>query len=98
NGAVVLEARGKATNTEPSKLVRLNKGTNAFKLHFVSPSEGDAFVRLYWSGKEFPPEPIALGALSHEVTPELEKANQLRFGRDFVAQRPERNRFRRKFF
>src|SRR6185437_9524452 len=49
NGAAVLEAAAAGTNTAPTKPVRLNKGTNTFKLHFTSPAQGDAFIRLTWS-------------------------------------------------
>jgi mono/diheme cytochrome c family protein len=82
NGAVVWEAGAKGT----SKPVRLNKGTNAFKVHFTSPSEGDAWVRLNWSSKEFAPEPIALNALTHATTPELQQASQVRLGRELFIE------------
>src|SRR5437899_2946972 len=62
NGAPVWEAAAKGTNAGPGKPVRINKGTNAFKVRFASPSEGDAWVQLDWSSKEFAPEPIALNA------------------------------------
>jgi cbb3-type cytochrome oxidase cytochrome c subunit len=86
NGAVVWEAGAKGASTGPGMPVRLNKGTNGFKVHFTSPSEGDALVRLNWSSKEFAPEPIALNALSHATTPELEQASRLRFGRELFIE------------
>src|SRR5690242_10770016 len=86
NGVAVLEAIAAGTNTEASKSVRLNKGTNAFKLHFTSPAQGDAFTRLSWSSKEFAPEPVTLGALTHATTPELQKADQLRTGRELFLE------------
>src|SRR6266516_159719 len=86
NGAVVWEAGAKGTNAGPGKPVRLNKGTNSFKVHFTSPSEGDALVRLNWSSKEFAPEPIALNALTHSTTPELPQASQLRLGRELFIE------------
>ncbi|PYK97141.1 MAG: hypothetical protein DME19_17305 [Verrucomicrobia bacterium] len=86
NGAAVLEASAHETNTAPSKPVRLNKGTNAFRLYFTSPAEGAAFVRLFWSTREFALEPIALGALTHETTAELQKAGLLRFGRELFIE------------
>ena len=86
NGAPVLEASAKGTDSGPSKPVRLNKGTNAFKAYFNSPADGDAFVRLAWSSKEFAPEPIALSALAHTTTPELQKADQRRLGRELFAE------------
>jgi mono/diheme cytochrome c family protein len=86
NSAPVLETSAKGTNTEPSKPVRLNKGTNVFKVHFSSPADGDAFVRLAWSSREFPPEPITQSALAHEVTPESQRTDQLRLGRELFAE------------
>ena len=86
NGAAVWEAGAKGTNTGPGKPVRLNKGTNSFKVHFISPSEGDALMRLNWSSKEFAPEPIALNALTHATTPELQQASQLRLGRELFIE------------
>ena len=86
NGALVWEAGAKGTNAGPSRPVRLNKGTNGFKIHFSSPSEGDAWVRLNWSSKEFAPEPIALNALTHVSSPELQQASQLRLGRELFIE------------
>ena len=99
NDAVVWEASAKGTNAGPSKPVRLNKGTNAFRLYYTSPAEGDAFVRLLWSSREFGPEPVALSALTHDTVPELQKASQLRLGRELMqplgAVPPEREVSRR---
>src|SRR6185503_1513035 len=86
NGAVVWEAGAKGTNTRPGKPVRLNKGTNGFKVHFTSPSAGDALVRLNWSSKEFAPEPIAQNALTHATTTELQQASQRRLGRELFIE------------
>ena len=81
NGAPVWEVGAKGTNTGPGKPVRLNKGTNSFKVHFTSPSQGDAWIRLNWSSKEFAPEPVARTALTHATTPELQEASQRWLGR-----------------
>jgi mono/diheme cytochrome c family protein len=86
NGAVALEVSGKGAPSEAGKPVRLNKGTNAFKLTFTSPAQGAAFIRLFWSSSEFALEPIALGALSHEPTLELRKADQVRLGRELFVE------------
>jgi mono/diheme cytochrome c family protein len=86
NGAVVWETRANGTMTGQSKPVRLSKGTNAWKVHFTSSGEGDAFVRLQWASREFPPEPIALDALTHRSTSELAKADQLRLGRELFIE------------
>lgn len=86
NGTVVLEASGSNTNTPTSKPIRLNKGTNAFTLRFVSPTEGDAFIRLLWSSREFPLEPVSSAVLNHEPNPGLEKSEQRRKGRELFVE------------
>ena len=86
NGVLVWEAAAKGANARPGKPVRINKGTNAFKVRFASPSEGDAWVQLDWSSKEFAPEPIALNALTHATTPELQDASRLRHGRELFIE------------
>ncbi len=84
NGATVLDASNKAG--EPGKPVRLNKGTNAFKLTCASPAQGDAFLRLRWIPKNSFPQPIPNGALSHAAAPELVAANQRRLGRELFVE------------
>jgi cytochrome c553 len=84
NGVVVLQANAGGANT--SKPVRLNKGTNGFRVEFTSPGEGDAWLRLYWSSKEFGPEPIALKALTHGTTLDVPKASQQRLGRELFIE------------
>ena len=86
NGAVVWEASAKGTNTRPSRPVRLNKGTNLFQAHYSSPAEGEAAVRLFWSTKDFASEPISSSALTHELTPDLQKGTQLRLGLELFAE------------
>lgn len=82
NGAVVLEASVDESTSPLSKPVRLNKGANAFKATFTAPEKGDAFVRLSWTEKPPFTSPIPLAAFTHTATPELQKATQLRFGRE----------------
>ncbi len=87
NGAVVLEATGNGNQTELSKLVRLNKGTNALTATFRSPARGDAFVRLDWFNKEAPRGPIPLSALTHlAASTELQRAEKLRLGRELFVE------------
>lgn len=86
NGAAALEVSSGGAPGEPGKPVRLNKGTNAFKLAFTSTAPGDAFIRLFWSSSEFAMEPIASSALSHQATPELRKAGQIRLGRELFVE------------
>ncbi len=87
NGQVVLDASGPdLAATPPGKPLRLNKGKNAVLLDYQSPKEGDAAIRLYWSGPEFPSEPVPPTVLSHAETPEPGRRSQaIRDGRVLVA-------------
>lgn len=86
NGATVLEATGAGTASPLSKAVQLNKGANAFKATFNSPSSGDAFVRLWWTEKPPFTSPIPASSLNHAVSPELERANEVRSGRELFLE------------
>ena len=94
NGSLRLEINGKLvleiTNTNgasgTTKPVRLNKGTNAITADFRSPDQGDAFLRLSWSNKELSRGPIPSKALTHIPTPDLEKANLQRLGRELFVE------------
>ncbi|MBI3418093.1 MAG: cytochrome c [Verrucomicrobia bacterium] len=86
NGQPVLEGAGTGDAPLASKPVRLNKGANTLTATFRSPAKGDAFLRLAWTNRETPLGPIPLNALTHTNSPELEKANQLRLGRELLAE------------
>lgn len=87
NGAPVWEAAAApGTNARPSRPFRLNKGTNAFKLHYAGPPRGDAWIRLSWTTREFPPEPVAPAALSHPPDPDIQIADRLRLGRELFIE------------
>ncbi|MGA2498486.1 MAG: hypothetical protein ABSH20_12130 [Tepidisphaeraceae bacterium] len=87
NGQVILDATGPDLAKAPAcKPLRLNKGKNALMLEYQSPREGDAFVRLYWSGPEFPAEPVPPTVLSHVELPEPARESQaIRDGRLLLA-------------
>ena len=85
NDAVVLDADGKSPAWIESSKVRLNKGANKILTEYTAPKSGEALVRVYWSGKEVPFNPIPLGALSHSANADISSANQLRRGRDLFA-------------
>src|SRR5262249_41209457 len=57
NGDLKLEINGKEVYTASGtaaplgKPVQLNKGANAFRAAYTSPSKGDAFLRLWWTEK-----------------------------------------------
>jgi len=82
NGAVVLEAIGTGGATPLSKPVQLNKGANPFKATFKSADKGDSFVRLSWTEKPPFTGPIPNSAFTYAMTPDLEKAVQVRLGRE----------------
>lgn len=63
NGATVYEARN--SSTPLSKPIQLNKGPNAVRATYVSPDQGDAFVRLSWTEKPPFTSPIPSAVLSH---------------------------------
>src|SRR6267142_6767799 len=85
NGQKILELTGDNWRHEPTQTITLNKGKNKLLIEYTSPESGDAFFRLYWSSGEFPPEPIPPTVFTHEPTPELQAASQLREGRFLFA-------------
>ncbi len=86
NDTVVLEGKGEGDKTVTGKSVRLNKGANNLVAEFKSPEAGDAFIRLYWSNKETPYNPIPLGVLSHPENDDLKKSLLAHRGRDLFAE------------
>lgn len=86
NDTVVLEGKGEGDKPVTGKSIRLNKGANNLVAEFKSPAAGDAFVRLFWSNKETPYNPIPLTELSHPETDDLKKALLVRRGRDLFAE------------
>ncbi|MEW6307101.1 MAG: c-type cytochrome [Verrucomicrobiota bacterium] len=87
NGAIALDVSGTGNATEPGKPVRLNKGTNAFKVTFTSPDQGDAFLRLFWSSPDVPWEPVPATSVSRDAEqPEAAKGQALRLGRELIVE------------
>ncbi len=91
NGALKLELNTTnviefdATKSEPSKAIRLSKGTNAFKLSYTAPASGDAFLRLRWIPKGSIPQPIPDSAFSHAAgSDEVKQALLVAKGRGLV--------------
>jgi mono/diheme cytochrome c family protein len=68
------------------KTVQLNKGANRIVAEIASADKGDTFVRLSWSSKDFPLEPVPPSLLTHPADPQLDAAGQLREGRLLFAQ------------
>lgn len=86
NDTVVLDADGKNPAWIDSPKVRLNKGANKIIAEYSAPTSGESLVRVYWSGKEVPFNPIPVGALSHSASADIAAGNQLRRGRDLFAE------------
>src|SRR5262245_61861069 len=86
NGAPAFEAAGTGGLSPLSKLVRLNKGANQFKATFLSPANGDAFVRLRWTEKGPITVPIPSSVFMNLPDSELNKADTLRFGRELLLE------------
>jgi mono/diheme cytochrome c family protein len=85
NGQPVLSVAGEDLSIKPSERVRLKKGANLIVLRYTSPARGDAVVRLNWSEKNQPPEPIPPTLFTHDPSdPATRHATMLRHGRDLV--------------
>ena len=86
NGTVTLEAKDTGDSVVAGQSVRLNKGTNSFKVEFASPTTGDASLRLYWTNRETPLNPIPLPQLSPANHESLAASQQLHRGRDLLTE------------
>lgn len=83
NGAVILEGSARVA----SQPVKLQKGANPITLEFTSPPKGEAMLRLLWSSKEFPWEPVPPTVFQHDAsTPALRVGEGLRDARLLFAQ------------
>ncbi len=86
NGALALEAKDTGTELAIGQSVRLNKGTNAFVVDFTSPPSGDALLRLYWTNRETPLNPIPLPELTHATSEALRQSLRVHEGRDLLIE------------
>jgi len=83
NGTVILDGSARV-ETQP---VKLQKGANKLVVDFTSPAKGDARLRLLWSSKEFPWEPVPPAVFQHDPNlPALRGGTALRDGRLLFAQ------------
>ena len=83
NGAPLLDSR-KRIAPQP---VQLQKGANKLVVEFESPKTGGASLRLLWSSKEFPSEPVPPTVFQHNANAvELRTGERLREGRLLFAQ------------
>jgi mono/diheme cytochrome c family protein len=83
---VALEADGTGDKPVDGKTVRLNKGANKLVAEYAAPDSGDAFVRLFWSNKETPYNPLPLAELRPAESAELKTSALVRTGRDLFAE------------
>lgn len=86
NETVVLDSDGRSPAWIESPKVRLNKGANKILAEYSAPKSGEATLRIHWSSKEVPFNPIPTSALSHAASAEIARADQLRRGRDLFAE------------
>lgn len=85
-GQVVLEAEGDDFAAKASEMLKFDKGKNPIEVIYTSPASGDASLRLLWSNREFPFEPVQPTVLSHDVSdPNLRAAQRMREGRETFA-------------
>jgi mono/diheme cytochrome c family protein len=83
NDAVILGGTAKIAG----KPVQLNKGANKLVVEYQSPEKGDAMLRLLWSSKEFPWEPVPPTVFKHDANAkELRAGERVREGRLLFAQ------------
>ena len=54
----VLEAAGDEFGAKASAVLKMEKGRNPIEVIYTSPERGDAWVRVLWTSREFPPEPV----------------------------------------
>ncbi len=66
--------------------VKLEPGDHELIIELESDGNGSAGVRLKWSTDKFPPEAIPASLLFHEADPAIAKADELRRGRELVAE------------
>lgn len=87
NGAVALEAPGGPLQGVRSQAVPLRSGLNRFELTYQSPASGDAELRLAWSSKRLPLEPVPATAFVHDAdNPVLRDRLRVRDGRRLFAE------------
>ena len=87
NGKFRLTLNGQPLLTDgETKTATLNQGANQIVAELTSAPTGDTFIRLNWSSKDFPLEPVPPRVFTHASNPALEKATALRQGRLLFAQ------------
>jgi len=81
NDTLALESTG-----NPGPAVKLVKGPNKLEVQYISPPQGDAQFKLFWSSRDFPAEPLSPLVLTFDSSDaEYQKHSQLRQGRQLFA-------------
>jgi mono/diheme cytochrome c family protein len=84
NGEKILEGNAR-TASQPVKLL---KGANKLTVEFTSPENADSLVRLLWSSRDFPWEPVPPTVFTYDAHgAAVAKGEQLRLGRLLFAER-----------
>jgi len=87
NGERLLEAREGQLEGARSKPASLRGGLNRFVVNYESPASGDSEIRLTWSSKRLPPEPVPATAFVHDASdPALRDQISARDGRTLFAE------------
>jgi mono/diheme cytochrome c family protein len=86
NDSVALEAEGKGDTVVDGQKLRVSKGANKFAIDYSAPESGDAFVRVYWSNKETPFNPIPVSALTCDPDDGVRQSSLVREGRHLFAE------------
>lgn len=85
-GSFTCTVNGKSVFADGKSIaVTLNQGENPIVVEYTSPTTGDATLRLDWSARAFPREPLSPLVLSHDAALTA-KGESLREGRRLFAQ------------
>src|SRR5688500_18521304 len=88
NDAVALDVSGEDFSGKPGPTVLLKKGKNTFRAQYTSPTDGEAAVRLLWSGAGCIPESVPPTIFTHDAAADekLIAHSRLRRGRQLFAE------------
>ena len=86
NDKEVFRAEGEEFAKTTGEEFRMKKGANRVVVVYESPEKGDAAVRIFWTQKGLPPEPIAPTNFTHNVSAKPTRLGNLaREGRFLLA-------------
>ncbi|MBI1374630.1 MAG: c-type cytochrome [Phycisphaera sp.] len=84
---VILEGEVDGAKLLESERARIGKGANPIVFEYTGPADGDAWVRLTWSGSDFPREAVPPMVFSHDDgDADAAIGVTLRRGRELFAQ------------